>query len=101
MAPQLMATKGPLCRGLRRWISRAISSLPVPVSPLTSTLMSVPATSSILWKMARVAGADDVSVGLRLEELLPRLLVGAQLVELPRQLDEEGGGAAEAGRHLQ
>ena len=41
MAPQLMATNGPSCAELRRWSSRAISSLPVPVSPVTSTEMSV------------------------------------------------------------
>src|SRR5437868_12444568 len=40
----ILATKGPFLRGLRRWISRAISSLPVPVSPVTRTEMSVPAT---------------------------------------------------------
>ena len=44
MAPQLMVTNGPLTRLLRRWSSRAISSLPVPVSPVMSTLMSVAAT---------------------------------------------------------
>ena len=36
-APQLTRTKGPLARGLRRWIAVAISSLPVPVSPSSST----------------------------------------------------------------
>ncbi len=44
MAPQLMVTNGPLARGERLWISRAISSLPVPVSPVMSTEMSVVAT---------------------------------------------------------
>ena len=37
----------PARAGERRWISRAISSLPVPVSPVMSTEMSVAATFSM------------------------------------------------------
>jgi hypothetical protein len=44
MAPQLMTMKGPLARLERLWISRAMSSLPVPVSPVMSTDTSVGAT---------------------------------------------------------
>src|SRR5262249_441279 len=44
VAAQLMLTMGPRDRGDRLWIARAISSLPVPVSPVTSTVESVGAT---------------------------------------------------------
>ncbi len=37
-APQLRATKGWFRRGLRAWSARATSSLPVPDSPVTSTV---------------------------------------------------------------
>ncbi len=56
MAPQLTTTKGPLLRGLRAWISLAISSLPVPVSPVINTLMSVVATFSTLWNTSTTPG---------------------------------------------
>ena len=41
---QLTATKGPAARRDCRWMERAISSLPVPLSPSSSTLLSVGAT---------------------------------------------------------
>ena len=44
---QLTATNGPVRRPLAPWISRAITSLPVPVSPRISTLASV----SAIWSM--------------------------------------------------
>jgi hypothetical protein len=56
MAPQLMVTKGPVRAGERRWISLAISSLPVPVSPVMSTLMSVGATFWSLRKTSSIEG---------------------------------------------
>ena len=56
MAPQLMTTNGPLARLLRRWISRAMSSLPVPVSPVMSTEMSVVATFCSLRKTSIIDG---------------------------------------------
>ncbi|MDT4855595.1 hypothetical protein FQZ97_899560 [compost metagenome] len=40
MAPQLTAMNGRLARGLARWIARASTSLPVPLSPRSSTLAS-------------------------------------------------------------
>src|SRR5205823_5610209 len=49
----------------------------------------------------RVAGADDVAVGLLFELVLQELLVGAQFVELPAQLDQKSRGAAERGGHFQ
>jgi hypothetical protein len=47
IAAQLTATKRFAARGERSWIARATSSLPVPVSPRTSTVASVGATRSI------------------------------------------------------
>ncbi len=44
MAPQLMATKGPPFRLLEWCMARATSSFPVPLSPTTSTDVSVVAT---------------------------------------------------------
>ncbi len=60
MAPQLTATKGPEARLLRRWISRASSSLPVPVSPVISTLMSVAATRCSLRKISSIDGHEPM-----------------------------------------
>ena len=40
MAEQLMATNGDDALGPEAWIIRAISSLPVPVSPMMSTVPS-------------------------------------------------------------
>lgn len=65
-APQFTATNGRLRRALRLWIWRATSSLPVPVSPMISTLASLGATcwiwsssawdfgSSKTWAVARI-----------------------------------------------
>ena len=44
MAPQSTGTKGCTPRRLKRWIMRATSSLPVPVSPSMRTVASVGAT---------------------------------------------------------
>ena len=44
MAEQLMATKGPCQRGEWKWTAFAMSSLPVPLSPCTSTVASFFAT---------------------------------------------------------
>ena len=40
-APQLSATNGWPRRGLRAWSARATSSLPVPDSPVTSTVAAL------------------------------------------------------------
>ena len=63
MAPQLMATNGPLARGERLWSSRAISSLPVPVSPVISTEMSVAGDLLHLAEdlLHRRRGAEDLA----------------------------------------
>ena len=55
-APQLSATKGWLLRGLRAWRARATSSLPVPDSPVTSTVVELYATASIIRVTSRIAG---------------------------------------------
>ena len=57
MAPQLMARKRSLRRGLARWRALATSSLPVPLSPMMSTLERVGATSFICSK-SRSMGAE-------------------------------------------
>ena len=46
-AAQLIATNGPRARGLASWIARATSSLPVPVSPVMSTLAALGATRTM------------------------------------------------------
>jgi hypothetical protein len=46
-AAQLIATNGPALRRLRAWIERAMSSLPVPVSPWMSTDASLSATRMV------------------------------------------------------
>jgi len=48
MAPQLIATKGWLARGLSSCTARASSSLPVPLSPSSSTVTLVGATRSMV-----------------------------------------------------
>ncbi len=48
MEAQSTGTNGCLARWLLRWIMRAISSLPVPVSPSISTVASVGATREIV-----------------------------------------------------
>ena len=47
IAPQLIGTKGPAERAPRRWMAWAASSLPVPLSPSTSTGASTVATLRI------------------------------------------------------
>ena len=63
IAPQLMVMNGPLARGDRLCSSRAISSLPVPVSPVISTEMSVAATFCTLRKTSCIARrrAEDLA----------------------------------------
>ena len=55
-AAQFSATKGMPERPLRRWISRATSSFPVPLSPLMSTETSVGATRSTISKIFFMTG---------------------------------------------
>ena len=55
IAPQLIVTNGPSARGLRRCSSLAMSSLPVPVSPVMRTLMSVAAT---FWSLRKTSSIE-------------------------------------------
>ena len=52
--PQSNTTNGPSLRGEWLWISSAISSLPVPVSPSISTVAVVAATSSSSVNICRI-----------------------------------------------
>ncbi len=56
MAPQLTATKGFARRSPEPWIARAISSLPTPDSPATSTGMLEAAAFSAMRSTACMAG---------------------------------------------
>ena len=56
-APQATSTNGPLRRPLRRWIARAIMLLPVPLSPVTSTVARVSATLSIMSNTFSIRGS--------------------------------------------
>jgi len=56
MAAQLIATNGPLPRGLLRWIARATSSLPVPDSPCSRTVAEADATWAMVSRTLRMAG---------------------------------------------
>ena len=60
-APQSNTTNGPSLRGEWLWISSAISSLPVPVSPSISTVASVAATSSSSRNSRRILGSRPTS----------------------------------------
>ena len=59
---QLTARKGPVTP-LRPWIDRATTSLPVPVSPVISTLKSDGATSSTCSSTRRMAGDPATTPG--------------------------------------
>eukprot|EP00952_Eustigmatos_sp_NYUAD-ZCMA_P000284 814-Eustigmatos_ZCMA.PRE.1 len=56
MAPQFTAMKAWSARGLMSCTVRAISSLPVPDSPMMSTVASVPDTLPIWSYSARITG---------------------------------------------
>ena len=61
MAAQLSFTNVRPLRGLRSCTARAISSLPVPVSPHTSTVESVGATVRAFPTTARNAGLSPTT----------------------------------------
>src|ERR1700676_4885343 len=80
-AAQFTLTKARCDRRDRLWMARAISSLPVPVSPLTRTLESVGATFISKHSLQRRRGADDLFEHERLVDLLPEHYVfGVQLI---------------------
>ena len=60
-AAQLTAASRRSRRGLSWWIARATSSLPVPVSPRMSTVLSVGATCWIAARTAFIARLSPVS----------------------------------------
>src|SRR6266403_802204 len=59
-APQLIDTNGRPARLLRRWMVRATSSLPVPLSPWISTGLSVAATRPITPSTSFTAGLSPM-----------------------------------------
>ncbi len=67
-APQLSDRKRRVERGLAKWMARAISSLPVPLSPWISTVELVRAMRSISEKIACIRG------------LLPMMLLNVYLL---------------------
>ncbi len=61
MAAQLMATKGWRERRPWAWIARATTSLPVPVSPVISTVASLSASKPIDFCTARIPALEPTS----------------------------------------
>lgn len=55
MALQFIAINGLWLRGDRRWMARAISSLPVPLSPLISTALSLRDIFATVWSTRLIA----------------------------------------------
>ncbi len=55
MAPQLMATNGAPLRLERVWMARATSSFPVPLSPVTSTVVLKSAILETVRKMSSIS----------------------------------------------
>ena len=64
-APQSTGTNGPPRRGLAAWSARATSSLPVPLSPWISTLLSLWRRLSTLRWSARIAARAPDQLGAR------------------------------------
>src|SRR5690606_11276539 len=62
-APQLTRTYGPVDLGLRSWTARAISSLPVPVSPTIRTQARDGATWRIVRKTWRIEWLSPMTPG--------------------------------------
>ena len=70
-APQLMETNGASRRGERAWMALATSSLPVPLSPVMSTVELVGATERTMVEDRRHGGGDahDAVQAVRVSEL--------------------------------
>ena len=60
-AARLTGTRSASARGLRRWIARATSSFPVPVSPVMSTEALLGATCCTSAKTLRIAAETPIS----------------------------------------
>ncbi len=61
MGAAFTATSGRDTRALCRWIARAITSLPVPDSPVIRTVASVRAAFPISLKTSRIVGCCPMS----------------------------------------
>ena len=87
-AAQFKVTNGPEARGLRSWIVRATSSLPVPVSPRMQTRDSLAATRSSCAITRRMASPfHTISCLPRRWRKLPVLAL--QSLQLERIVDGE------------
>ena len=60
-AAQLTATNGSLARGEPRWMARATTSLPVPLSPRIRTVVLPTATSSAAASTSRIAALSAIT----------------------------------------
>ncbi len=67
IAPQLTPIKGRAARLERRWIARATSSLPVPVSPKMSTVESASATLSTAASTLR-NGSEEPTISSNIDD---------------------------------
>ena len=63
IAPQFTATKGPSRRDESSWMRRALTPLPVPLSPVISTVLSVGATRLTSRSIACMAGEANWKAG--------------------------------------
>ena len=92
MAAQLMATNGPLARS-ESWCSeRAISSLPVPLSPRSSTVASVAAARWMDSIVSLSAGSSPSSLGspnAPLVFLLEQHVLGEQPAAVDGAVEED------------
>ena len=95
MAAQLMATKGPWLRALLACTARATSSLPVPDSPMTSTVASVAATLRIWENTPRMTRlSPTISGNCALASSLPRASAIWSATSPNRSNSPKGRGAA-------
>ena len=89
-APQSTTTKGPSRRALRSWIRCATRSLPVPLSPVSRTLMSPVAARSAAWTTACSAGLRPIELR-RAPQARERLPVVRDLLAQVRDLERAPG----------
>ncbi len=101
-APQFTATKGRLLRRLRSCTWRAISSLPVPVSPMMSTLASLGATMRTRSSSAAERGSWNTWAVARIEVVSLRGLGSVSRVGASQSSSDAGeasaGGSTARGR---
>ena len=100
-AAQLMATNGPPARRLLRWMARAISSLPVPLSPRIRTLELDGATLAICRCRSRIFALDAQHVVLQLELGLQALVLLLQPAQNGSVLPGARGHSGHCGDQLQ